>query len=217
MAPKKTVKRVKRTLPPRKKNDGFDPRLVALGAGAGAVAGRVGAGYQAKRKVAAGSSRAYARDTEKFVMDSNGGRFKKMDQNERVMASSEKVYDDEYRKMPRAKNDALARFKTTQAANRNNPAYRTDDNRLDYDRADSDARRTSGLSKKGEAAYEDKKFRKAEGIRMRTNNQAGGLYDDAVSMRTKRKAPKYARRGAAVGAALATLAQLVAAELRKKK
>jgi len=210
MAIKRKVGRSKQKV---SREAGFNPLLVALGAGAGAAAGRAGAGIQAKRKVAAGSSRAYARDTEKYV----NGRYQKMDQNERVMASSEKVYDDEYRKMPRANSGALERFKTNRAANRNSPSYRTEDNRIDYDRAESDARRTSGLSKKGQAAYEDKKFRKSEGNRMKANNQAGDLYDDAVSMRTKRKAGTYTRRGAAAGGALATLAQLVAMELRKKK
>jgi hypothetical protein len=49
MAPKKIVKRIKRSLPPKK--DGFDPRLVALGAIGGSVAGAKRAGANAKKKV----------------------------------------------------------------------------------------------------------------------------------------------------------------------
>ena len=214
MPPKRKVtkRRLKRSLPPQQ-SSGVNPLGIGLGAAIGAGVGRYGAGVQAKRKVAAGSSRAYARDTEKYA----NGRYQKMDQNERVMSASEAVYNDEYRKMPRANDGALERFKTNDKANRTSPSYKKEDGYVDYDRAESDARRTSGLSKKGQAAYEDKKYRKGEGIRQKVNNQAGGLYDDAVAMRTKRKAGKYTRAGGAAGAALSLIAQLVAAEMRKKK
>lgn len=194
----KTVKRTKRTLR-RREDSGFDPRLVAMGAIGGAIAGRKSAGALARRSVA---NKAAA--LTKADLDMNGAYSSSEDIAKR---SAGMVADYEYARMPRADAGKLANFRGIATNNPMGPGK--------YD----EAAKTSGISKKDRERYNAKQNARlsiADSKRARDGG-AGMLLDEAAYLRANRKRTRTGVKGAAGGAALMTLVQLVAKELQKKK
>ncbi len=196
MAPRKTPMRTKKK---QQNNGGVNPLLVALGAGAGAAAGRRATGALARRNV---TDRA-ARMAE-IEMEMMGPRGRSAEQISREAAGT--VADREYTKMPRANAQKLANYRGMLANKTGEPG--------EIGRA----RRNAGISKKDTDKYYNKseaRMRIADGKRRADGGQS--LIEEASFLRGQRKIGRNTRRGAAGGAALAALAQLVLAEINKKK
>jgi len=188
MAPKKTVKRIKRSLPPRNK-DGFDPRLVALGAIGGGVAGRATNKARAGRSVA----KKVAADTKWDLENIRSNR----DIATRTNDVAYNVLQEEYSKMPRAKNQGgVDLYKTLRQTN-------------DY----GSSKRLSGLSNRDMNKLQNKR---SEQVDMLGNKSTAGRIKQATRIRATRTNRSSAIKGGIGGAALAALVQLVAKELNKK-
>jgi hypothetical protein len=196
MAPRKTPMRTKKK---QQNSGGVNPLLVALGAGAGAAAGRRATGALARRNV---TNRA-ARMAE-IEMEMMGPRGRSAEQISREAAGT--VADREYTKMPRANDQRLANYRGMLANKTGEPGEV------------ARARRNAGISKKDTDKYynkSDARYRIADGKRRADGGQS--LIEEASFLRGQRKIGRNTRRGAAGGAALAALAQLVLAEINKKK
>lgn len=196
VAKRKPVKRIKRAMPKPKQESGFDPRLVALGAGAGAAYGRVTNRGRAEKQVAKRAAQNAAADVEMF---GTGGR----SASEISKSAAKSVADYEYSRMPRTDDAKLSNYRgmiqqrTGEAGEFGN------------------ARRLAGLSEKDIAKYYNKVDTRN---RMKYNTQTtSSLLSEAGSMRADRKKTRNTVKGGITGAALATLAQLIAKELNKKK
>jgi len=199
MAPRQTPKRKLKRQPAPRERGGVNPLLVALGAGAGAAAGRRATGALARRNV---TNRA-ARMAE-IEMEMMGPRGRSAEQISREAAGI--VADREYTKMPRANAQKLANYRGMLANKTGEPGEV------------ARARRNAGISQKDTMKYYDKsdaRMRIADGKRRADGGQS--LIEEATYLRGKRKAGRNTRRGAVGGAALAALAQLVLAEMNKKK
>ena len=196
ISPKRKLKRQ----PPPRNRGGVNPLLVALGAGAGAAAGRAATGTLSRRNI----TRRAADMVEADLESKYATRGRSAEEVSRQAAGY--VADEEYRKMPRANKAKLANFRGMASERVVEPGK--------YDRA----RRNSGLSKKDTQRFYDKAGSKTE-IDAGKRRQDGGqsLIEEATMQRSNRTRGRNTRRGAAAGGALATLAQLVAMELRKKK
>ena len=196
MATRKVATRTKKRT---QREGGVNPLLVALGAGAGATAGSKATGALARRNV---TNRA-ARMT-KIDMETGGSRGRSAEQISREAAGM--VADREYTQMPRANKTKLANYRGML------------ENRTGETGEFARARRNAGISEKDVRKYYNKadaKYRVADGKRRADGGQS--LIEEAASIRGERKRGRNTRRGGAAGGALAVLAQLVAAELSKKK
>jgi hypothetical protein len=199
MAPKKIVKRIKRSLPPKKK-DGFDARLVALGAIGGAVAGR---------RVGASRAMASAANDVRRAVRSTPSPTGQVD-------NAMDMYRSEYDKMPRV--DGSNKITTY-----NKILEETGNPKL--------ARERSGMSAADVKLYKNKQRAKENmniDISQRSAARSGvaaypqlnDVMGATTRLRQNRTVPGGRRsggiKGGIGGAALATLAQLVARELNKK-
>lgn len=194
-----TPKRKLKRQPPPRERGGINPLLVALGAGAGAAAGRKATGALARRNVTNRAARMAEIDMEMV-----GSRGRSAEQISREAAGT--VADREYTRMPRANDTKLANYRGMLANKTGEPG--------EVGRA----RRNAGISKKDTDKYynkSDAKYRIADGKRRADGGQS--LIEEAAFLRGQRKAGRNTRRGGAAGGALAVLAQLVAAEMTKKK
>jgi hypothetical protein len=194
-----TPKRKLKRQPPPRERGGVNPLLVALGAGAGVAAGRKASGSIAARSVSNRAARLTKADLEM------NGAYSSSD--EIAKRSAGMVADYEYARMPRANDAKLSNYRGIAANNPMGPGK--------YD----DAARTSGISAKDRNKYLEKsgaKLRIADAKRQR-NGGAGQLLDEAAYLRANRKRTRTGVKGGVAGGALATLAQLVAMELSKKK
>jgi hypothetical protein len=194
VAKRKPIKRVKRAMP-KPKQDGFDPRLVALGAGAGALYGRATNRGRAEKQVASRAAQNAAADVEMF---GTGGR----SAADISKSAAKSVADYEYSRMPRTDDAKLANYRgmiqqrTGEAGEFGN------------------ARRLAGLSEKDIAKYNNKVDTRN---RMKYNSQTtASLLSEAGFLRAERKKTRNTVKGGVGGAALAALVQLVAKELNKK-
>lgn len=196
MATRKVPTRTKKR---PQQSGGVNPLLVALGAGAGAAAGRKATGALARRNVTNRAARMAEIDMEMV-----GTRGRSAEQISREAAAT--VADREYTRMPRTNDTKLANYRGMLANKTGEPG--------EVGRA----RRNAGLSKKDTDKYynkSDAKYRIADGKRRTDGGQS--LIEEAAFLRGNRKRGRNTRRGGVAGGALAVLAQLVAAEMSKKK
>lgn len=199
MAPRQTPKRKLKRQPAPRERGGVNPLLVALGAGAGAAAGRAATGPLARRNITRRAASMAEAEMEMF-----GPRGRSAEQVSREAAGM--IADAEYAKMPRANAQKLSNFRGMVANRTGEPG--------EFDRA----RRNAGISKKDTQKFYNKAASKSEiaaGKRMTDGGQF--LIEEATMQRGKRTRGRNTRRGAVGGAALAALAQLVMAEMNKKK
>lgn len=188
MAPKNLPKRLKRSLPPRK-DQGIDPRLVALGGIGGGAFGLASNRGRARRSVA----RDVAAET-KWNMENLRSNMDAPTQTNRAAGD---VYDAEYSKMPRAKNQgAVDLFGNLRKSGNEYSA----------------AKRLSGISNSDMNRLQAKRLAKVSRGNSTATRMAG-----AAELRAKRTRRASGVKGAIGGAALAALVQLVAKELGKKK
>jgi hypothetical protein len=189
MAPKKTVKRIKRSLPPRNK-DGFDPRLVALGAIGGAIGGRAATTRLARGNV----SRRTASEANWYQ---NNMRAYASDPDKAMLKGAQSVQESEYERMPRVKNQGkVDLYESLRKTN-------------DY----TPAKKLSGLSDKDMNKLSAKKIAKTD---LKYNDTTAKRMRSAARTRADNTRGRNTRRGAIGGAAFAALVQLVAKELNKK-
>lgn len=194
MAPKKAPKRLKRSLPPKKEN-GFDARLVALGAIGGGIAGRRATNRLADRSVSRRANEIAAADLE---MNGPRGR----SSAEIATRAAQQVADYEYSRMPRVNDAKLSNYRGMVSQGGN-----------DIEKYEQ-ARRLTGLSDKDVQKFYNKQDARRE-IKYGRNSAAKQL-ETAASLRASRKRTRNTVKGGLGGAALAALVQLVAKELNKK-
>ena len=201
MAPKKTVKRISRMAMPKPKQErGFDPRLVALGAIGGGVAGRRIGGSRAASQAATDVRRA-VRSTPTV----SGQVDNAID-----------TYRNEYAQMPRVKNG-------NKITTYNQILKETGNAKLAREQSGMSKADVQIYKDKKYAKSELNEFTtKRSNAREWAGNppELSDVMGRATKLRQKRTVPSAKRRGgvkgAIGGAALAALVQLVAKELNKK-
>jgi hypothetical protein len=199
MAPKKTVKRVKRTLPPKKK-DGFDPRLVALGAIGGGVAGRrVG-----ERRAAASA----ADDVQRYVRQGVGPTGK--------VDNAIAMLGTEYSNMPRVKGSGKIGVYNQILEETGNPKLARQRSGM----TEADVKLYKNKKAAKNALNTDISQRSSARSGVAAYPELNDIMGRATRLRQNRTVPSAKRSGAIKGglggAALAALVQLVAKELNKK-
>jgi hypothetical protein len=180
---------------PKPKQDGFDPRLVALGAIGGGIAGRRATNRLADRSVSRRSNEISAADLEM-----NGPRGRSA--ADIATSAAQQVADYEYSRMPRVNDAKLSNYRGMISQGGNDIGK--------YDQA----ARLAGLSDKEIQKYYNKSDARRE-IKYGRNSAASQL-ESAASLRANRKRTRNTVKGGIGGAALAALVQLVAKELNKK-
>ena len=177
---------------------GVNPLLVALGAGAGAAAGRKAATPLARRSVA---NRAASIAQSDIATYGTSGR----SAGDITNRAAEQVADYEYSRMPRAPKGKLGNYRGM-IEQRTGTAGEV-----------AQAQKVSGLSRKDLQKYYNKSDARAEITSAKRSGRGADLLETAGTLRANRKQKRTAVKGGIAGGALATLAQLVAMELRKKK
>jgi hypothetical protein len=175
---------------PKPKKEGFDPRLVALGAIGGAAYGRA----TNSRRATSSVGKEVAANTKWEIENIRSDR----DVPTRTNEVARNVMQDEYGRMPRSKNQAGIDLYGTLRKGGNST---------------KEAQKLSGLS-----GDDMKKLYKKKGALtdMIGNNSTTGRMRQASRLRAARTNRSSSIKGGIGGAALAALVQLVAKELNKK-
>ena len=191
----------KRTQLRKKKSDSIDPRILALGAGAGALVGggiaRATTGRAARKQVADRVAKLSRANAAKAVLEG-------FDSSENTRRSARAVNDVEYAKMPRVDKGKLATYKTL----RGDSGWNSAKELLEKSEA---SRKMAGLSKRDLAKYH------AKGNARMTSDYSTtkGLMENAAYMTAGRIRRGRTVKGAAAGASAATVAMIVSAVLKE--
>jgi len=191
----------KRTQLRKKKSDGIDPRILALGAGAGALVGggiaRATTGRAARRSVAERVAKLSKANAAKAALDG-------YDSSENTRRSAKAVNDVEYAKMPRVDKGKLATFKTLRGDSGWNSAKEL------VEKTET-SRKMAGMSKRDLENYRNK----VEARMVSDNSTTKGIMQNAARMTANRTRTGRTARGAAAGASAATVAMIVSAVLKE--